>query len=718
MVGWNALAWVMVVVLGAAIGCTKEDGPGGAGSSAGSGAVSGSGGAGTGGSGGGTPAPSCESTEQCDDGLFCNGDEVCEAGRCAPGTPLNCDDGIDCTVDQCDESRNACDSAAPDRDQDGHADATCLDNDEQPLGDDCDDSDSTRYPGALEVCDADDHDEDCDTSTFGRVDADGDGYLNANCCNARSDGSLLCGNDCDDANARVHPSNTESCDGLDNDCNGLLDHPKEDQDQDGHAASACGGTDCDDFDPLTYAGAMERCDGFDNDCLQGGGVAEDETDLDTDNFVAGVCMHMSEEDLSPGDCDEDRRSANPMRQELCNGKDDDCDGATDEMLSCASAVKQVTTGYLQTCAVRVDGTVACWGRNDDGALGTGSDDWVLDYPRNVIDTRNSDLRLSQVKQVAVGRFHNCAVHLDGRVSCWGDNVWGALGIGSDESGVQLPTTLEGIDDAEEVCAGDSFGCVRRTDGSVWCWGRNGFGQIGDAEEDLRTRAAQVTGLEPSIDIACGDMFACAVGVSGVARCWGDNRHGQLGDISRESSSHPVPVFGVETATSVSASASHACALLRSGHVMCWGDNAFGQIGNGFEGGDVLRAVQVTLYTGYALSDVVSIAAGGGDADPFDNILDDTGNTCARLRNGAVQCWGLNGDAQLGYGERINGAITPARVLSPRYPVQELPETIELSIAHQHGCAIAPDGVLRCWGGGEGQIPGFGSTPTPTVIEGL
>ncbi len=720
MRGWYAWA-LCAAIATVSVGCDNEGKvEGDAGGSGGSAGDAGSGG--SSGDDSGTPPPPppspCTRSEDCDDGVYCNGAEMCVGRVCRAGAAPSCDDGITCTIDRCDESRQACVSSAADDDGDGHLDATCLDSVGDALGDDCDDADSTRYPGALEVCDADDHDEDCDLTTFGRVDFDGDSYLNANCCNIADDGSATCGDDCDDANARVHPFNTESCDGLDNDCNGALDHPTEDQDHDGFATVACGGTDCDDFNAMTFAGAMERCDGIDNDCLQGGGVAQDETDLDSDAYVTGVCMKMEDTDLSPGDCDEDRRSANPMRDELCNGKDDDCDGATDEgSMDCSHAVKQVDAGYLQTCAVRVDGTVACWGRNYNGYLCTGADAWVLDYPRSVIDPRDRNRVLSNVRSVSVGRTHACALHADGRISCWGTNYDGELGVGSISDGVELAVDVTGVNDAVEVCAGWGYSCGRGADGAVACWGDNWTGQLGDGTLTDRHSPATVSHLDPSVDIDCADNYACSVSAQGNVQCWGQNATGQLGDVTTTTRATPVDVLGVEGAVLVTVAREHACALLMDETVMCWGDNTYGQRATGQSGGTSL-ASPMLRFTGVAIDDVVEVTAGGGSIE-WQDPAEEVAHTCVRLRDGTVQCVGSNLRAQLGYGEGTS-SLTPASAPAIRFPVLGIDDAIQIAAGHQHTCALAPDGRLLCWGDDEsGQLAGNGGWGFPAeMVEGL
>ena len=109
----------------------------------------------------------------------------------------------------------------PDRDGDGHPDQACG-------GGDCDDGDPRVHPGAAEVCDSANRDEDCDHRTFGTSDTDGDGYHDKKCCNRRrSDREWFCGNDCDDSDAGIHPNQNEVCNGKDDDCDEAVDEKLE-----------------------------------------------------------------------------------------------------------------------------------------------------------------------------------------------------------------------------------------------------------------------------------------------------------------------------------------------------------------------------------------------------------------------------------------------------------------------------------------------------------
>ena len=291
----------------------------------------------------------CETSADCDDGQFCNGAETCDPGAsgadargCVPGaTP--------CLATQsCDESANECTTeCAVDADADGDGvDAIACG------GTDCDDTDPRRNPDASEVCDLEGLDEDCDDTTIGDRDLDGDGVIDSVCCNGDT-----CGTDCNDLARGINPSSPEVCNGYDDDCDGTIDEgvtvpswPDLDfdlhGDRDADAQMQCPGAhgfatvddDCDDAAPNVHSAQVEICDGVDNDCDD----TVDESpaavtwflDGDDDGFgdpgsTMVSCTPLPGYSLRGTDCDDENPARNPGEVEICNGIDDDCNGRAD-----------------------------------------------------------------------------------------------------------------------------------------------------------------------------------------------------------------------------------------------------------------------------------------------------------------------------------------------------------------------------------------------------
>ena len=140
--------------------------------------------------------------------------------------------------------------------------------------------------------------------------------------------------------------------------------------------------------------------------------------------------------------------------------------------SSLTGVSQVAVGRIHTCARKTDGTLWCWGRNDEGEVGDGT---VVERhtPRNVNDLA------SAVAQVSAGRTHTCAVKTDGTLWCWGDNSTNQLDGGITTGNQRNPLLVAPLTGVAEVVAAESYSCARKSDGTVWCWGSNSGGQIGN-----------------------------------------------------------------------------------------------------------------------------------------------------------------------------------------------------------------------------------------------
>ena len=329
----------------------------------------------------------------------------------------------------------------------------------------------------------------------------------------------------------------------------------------------------------------------------------------------------------------------------------------------------------------------------------------------------------------VGRYHACALVLDGRVRCWGYGADGALGyanrstIGDDETpGAAGPVDLGAGRAGAALSAGTVHTCALLNDGAVRCWGFGGDGRlgyantgaIGDDEPPGSVGPVELGDGRTAKAITAGRAHTCAVLDGGMVRCWGfgfDGRLGygtqvNIGDDETPGAVGPVKLGEGRTAQAVSAGDSHTCALLDDGAVRCWGFGATGQLGYGDArniGDDETpeKVDPVKLGAGRA----VALAAGAF-------------HSCALLDDGTVRCWGFGGNGRLGYAntDTVGDNESPDAV----GPVDLGPgrTAVALAAGGDHTCAVLDDGTVRCWGsGGNGRLgyankTSVGDTETP------
>lgn len=206
-----------------------------------------------------------------------------------------------------------------------------------------------------------------------------------------------------------------------------------------------------------------------------------------------------------------------------------------------TAVVEVTLGEAHTCARRSDGAVACWGRGDEGQLGTGDASDSATPAAVDFASLSSPDAAPQAVQISAGARHTCAVLADGTAACWGDGADGRLGYGS-TAARPIPTAVMGLTDLAEIAAGERHTCARaRATGDVWCWGDGSWGQLGATDTELaRRRPAAAPIMTGALQITAGARHTCALQRDHRLACWGANSSGQLGDGGRLSFTTPQP----------------------------------------------------------------------------------------------------------------------------------------------------------------------------------
>ena len=323
---------------------------------------------------------------------------------------------------------------------------------------------------------------------------------------------------------------------------------------------------------------------------------------------------------------------------------------------------QISAGGRHTCALKKEGRVRCWGQNNRGQLGQ--------PPSRLNTTPQLIPQLKGVVQISAGDSHTCALKKEGRVECWGDNNLGQLGRGVALDVAHRPSPVLGLGASQQISAGTTHTCALRRDGTVWCWGDNADGQLGDGSVLSHDTPRRVIALpEPALRVSAGGRHTCALLRSGSAWCWGNNASGQLGDGTQLTRPTPHLVASLHDVVQVAASShDQTCALRSDGDVFCWGDPAgSAQLDAASSGGSLLPVVAPA-------SAVTQLSTGAQHACTLDDDAD-------------VLCWGNNTFGQLG-GDL--DASAPAAV-------DDLDDASQISAGDLHTCALTRRDQVLCWG---------------------
>lgn len=356
---------------------------------------------------------------------------------------------------------------------------------------------------------------------------------------------------------------------------------------------------------------------------------------------------------------------------------------------CSRAI-QLSMGGGHACALTDDGSVWCWGSNNDGELGTGALA-PSQSPQKVVG-------LSNARIVAAGGTHTCAAMTAANsVQCWGSNLYGQLGDGTtDQRLTPVAATNVGTQSISILGAGYAHTCIARASASMKCWGSNLYGELGDGTTTYRNAPTEIKGLTNVARMSLGRNRTCIrKDKERSAWCWGalhtymaPPRPLPLGSTGRSRLSAPTKAFKDTTAPEsilslsgsldISLGDQQLCTIKEGRVAWCW-----------------------TPYEDLAASSVDGIA-------DLTEIAVGSAHACARKADGSVWCWGVNTSGQLG-----KGKIDPVEDTWGAVRVIGLSNVAEIAAAGNSSCARTNEGSISCWGAVLGDPKK--SNPSPVQV---
>src|SRR6266404_6201705 len=388
-------------------------------------------------------------------------------------------------------------------------------------------------------------------------------------------------------------------------------------------------------------------------------------------------------------------------------------------IALAADVISIWGGARGTIILKSDGTVWTWGSGGFGKLGINTTTGRSLVPVEVHGPGNIDY-LHSVRAIMGGETHNMALKFDGTLWSWGYNFVGELGDGTtNDAAIPIQVGLGSnppLTNVTRLGGRTYFSLAVKSDGTIWGWGMNGAGQMGNGTSGTNALTpVMVSNSQPGqavnnpLQVSCGYTYGVALLTNGLVWAWGTGFHGELGAGTNTQSYLPIQVPGLSNVTAISSGWKHTLALKSDGTVWAWGLNSHGELGDG----TVINrsnAVQVLNLTNILM-------VSGGDY-----------NSIALRSDGTVWKWGLNDVGELGQGTNDNAGIGPAvDLISHPFPMQvtldkfgnAFSNVVKVSNRDYHNMALKADGSLWMWGANDQGQCGDGTTkdiyfPSPVI----
>ena len=320
-----------------------------------------------------------------------------------------------------------------------------------------------------------------------------------------------------------------------------------------------------------------------------------------------------------------------------------------DSVSCAAA------GLSHSLAVKSDGSLWGWGSDSYGQMGDGTGTNNA-FPVPAI------VNMTDIGKMAAGSAHSMALKTDKSLWIWGDNTQGQLGDGTTRDRAEPRKVL---DDAADMAGGSSHTLAVQTNGNLWAWGYNSYGQVGN--NSTSNQRTPVLVLGDVLKVACGDYHSLAIKKDGSLWAWGSGTSGQLGNGGTENSRVPIKIM--DNVKDAAAGYLHTVIVKTDGSLWTWGYNYSGQLGNGSTANNPVP--QKIFDKG-----VVGIAAA-------------TNRTQALMDDGSLWVWGDNSYGQVGDGTTTQRST----------PVKVLDNVSKVTSGGLRTYAITNESTLLGWGAG-------------------